>query len=103
MSGDQHATVRGTTQPPGNCCPVAWGLEREFARKYDLQLVPDSAMRQFVLWSPISPLGMWLRGSHLSDDVIHPNKRATQYLAEAVAKTLVQMYGDRIRRGAKSE
>jgi lysophospholipase L1-like esterase len=79
------------------------GLERELARKYDLQLVADSVMRQFVLWSPISPPGMWLRGSHLSDDGIHPNKRGTQYLAEAVAKALVQMYGDRIRTGSHSE
>ena len=84
--------------PRGFMTDPYWGLERELARQYDLQLVSDAAIRQFVLWSPISPPGMWFPKQHLSDDGIHPNKFGTQYLAATVAKALVQMYGEEIRR-----
>jgi acyl-CoA thioesterase I len=79
-------------------------LEREIARQYDLQLISDSAIRRLVLWSPVSPPGIWSPASwHLSDDGIHPNRRGTRHLAETVAAALVNMYGPPIRRTATTE
>lgn len=69
------------------------GLERQLADEHDLELVPDSAVRQLVLWSPISPPGMWIAGSHLSDDGIHTNARGSRFVAQLVADALVRMYG----------
>ncbi len=73
------------------------GLEREIAAEEDVQLVPDSGIRQLVLWSPIAPPGMWLPDSHLSDDGIHTNRRGNVYLARYVASALEAMYGPAIR------
>ncbi|MHB0955196.1 MAG: GDSL-type esterase/lipase family protein [Pirellulaceae bacterium] len=73
------------------------GLEREIAHEQDVELVADSAIRQLVLWSPIAPPGMWLRGTHLSDDGIHTNARGSKYLARYVADALQRMYGEQIR------
>lgn len=73
------------------------GLEREIAYERDLELVGDSAIRNLVLWSPISPPGMWLPSEHLSQDGIHPNARGTTYLAERVAEGLVNVYGEQLR------
>jgi lysophospholipase L1-like esterase/heme/copper-type cytochrome/quinol oxidase subunit 4 len=64
------------------------GLERELARQYDLELVPDSAIRECVLWSPMAPPGMWTGGPWLSDDGLHPNPRGNELLAKQVAKAL---------------
>lgn len=73
------------------------GLERELARKYDLQLVPDSVIRRFVLFSPIMPPGMWLpTHQHLSNDGLHPNERGNEAFAKAVTLALVKTYGDTI-------
>ncbi len=79
--------------PRGFMTDPYWGLERELAQQHDLQLVSDSGIRQFVLWSPISPPGMWLPDSHLSDDGIHSNPRGSAYLARHVAASLCAMYG----------
>ena len=87
--------------PRGFMTDPFWGLERELARKYDLQLVSDGVIRRFVLWSPISLPGAWFPNQHLSDDGIHPNKRGTRLLAETVANSLVQMYGQEIREVSK--
>ncbi|MGM0488545.1 MAG: GDSL-type esterase/lipase family protein [Planctomycetota bacterium] len=73
------------------------GLEREIAHEEDVELVSDSAIRQLVLWSPVSPPGMWLPRSRLSDDGIHANARGSAYLARHVARTLARMYGREIR------
>jgi lysophospholipase L1-like esterase len=70
------------------------GLERELARKYDLELIPDTLIRKLVIWSPYSPPGMWCNATtHLSDDGLHPNDRGIAHLAEGVAATLIRMYG----------
>jgi acyl-CoA thioesterase I len=70
------------------------GLEREMARKRDLEIIPDTAIRRLVLWSPASPPGMWLpRDSRLSDDGLHPNSRGNTMLAECVAAALKGIYG----------
>ncbi len=72
------------------------GLERDLARENDLELVPDSAIRQLVLWSPVSPPGMWMPNSHLSDDGIHTNARGDTFVARYVANALERMYGSPI-------
>ena len=74
------------------------GLEREIALEYDVELVSDSAIRQLVLWSPISPPGMWMPGSHLSDDGIHTNSRGNVVVARHVADALARMCGEQILR-----
>lgn len=48
-------------------------LERGLARQYDLELVPDSTIRQFVIWSAPVPLARMLGKQTLSDDGLHPN------------------------------
>ena len=78
---------------------VDWfnGLERELAREYDLELVPDTAIRQLVLWSSSMPPGTWVNANaRLSDDGLHPNARGNAYLAECVAAALANMYGVQI-------
>jgi lysophospholipase L1-like esterase len=69
------------------------GLERELARKFDLELVPDTAIRILVLRSPSSPLGSILPKPFLSDDGLHPNISGAKYLAETFKMTIVKMYG----------
>lgn len=74
------------------------GLERQIADEKDVELVADSAIREWVLWSPISPPGMWFPGSRLSDDGIHSNPRGSVHLARQVADALERMYGPQIRK-----
>lgn len=74
------------------------GLERQIADEQDLELVADSAIREWVLWSPISPPGMWCPASRLSDDGIHSNPRGSAHLARRVADALERMYGPQIRK-----
>lgn len=74
------------------------GLERQIADEQDLELVADSAIREWVLWSPILPPGMWFPASRLSDDGIHSNPRGSAHLARQVADALERMYGPQIRK-----
>jgi len=71
------------------------GLERGMARERDLELVPDTAIRNLVLWGRVSPLGKWI-GPALSDDGLHPNELGDRYLATWVADALVRLYGKKI-------
>lgn len=75
------------------------GLERELARQYDLELIPDTAIRNFVLWSRSCPPGAWTEGPYLSDDGLHPNARGEKYLAEVVLATLARLFGPAIKSG----
>jgi lysophospholipase L1-like esterase len=72
------------------------GLDRELAREYDLELVPDGAIRQLVFFSPILPLASWT-GRKLSDDGLHPNAAGNEFLAGRVEAALSRVYGDRLR------
>jgi lysophospholipase L1-like esterase len=83
--------------PRGFMTDPFWGLEREIAHKKDVQLVADTAIRQLVLWSPISPPGMWFPEKHLSDDGIHSNRRGSEFVARHVADALQRMFGSEIR------
>lgn len=91
------ATVVLLEIPRGFITDPFWGLEREIAHEQDVQLVADSAIRQLVVWSPIAPPGMWMPGSHLSDDGIHTNRRGSEFLARQVADALQHLYGPEIR------
>jgi len=74
------------------------GLERELARRHDLELVSDTPIRRLILWSPYAPPGMWLdRTRHLSDDGLHANARGNRVLAEEVAESLARLFGPEIR------
>jgi lysophospholipase L1-like esterase len=75
------------------------GLERELAREHDLELVSDTAIRNFVLWSRSCPPGAWTEGPYLSDDGLHPNARGEEYLAGVVLDSLVRLFGPQIERG----
>ena len=73
------------------------GLERELARRYDLELITDTSIRNLVLWSAYAPPGMWCNAStHLSVDGLHPNTLGNAYLANRVVTTLTGMYGPEI-------
>jgi hypothetical protein len=75
-------------------------LERGMARQKRLELIPDTAIRRLVLWSPCAPPGMWLKPqSRLSDDGLHPNARGNRLLAEYVADALARIYGPGVRAG----
>jgi lysophospholipase L1-like esterase len=69
------------------------GLERELAREYDLELIPDTAIRMLVVRSPAIPVvGDWAK-PHLSDDGLHPNEAGAKMLAEIVHRALQYLYG----------
>jgi acyl-CoA thioesterase I len=71
-------------------------LERGLARQYDLELVPDSTIRQFVIWSAPVPLANMFGRQTLSNDGLHPNAAGAQAFAEAVLKALVKVYGSKV-------
>lgn len=73
------------------------GLERELARQYDLELIPDTAIRNFVLWSRSCPPGAWTQGPYLSDDGLHPNAHGEAYLANIVLASLVRLFGPEVK------
>jgi len=72
------------------------GLERELARKYDLELIHDGAIRQLVIFSPFTPLGK--SGRVLSDDGLHPNAAGNAFLADRVEAALARVYGGSLQR-----
>lgn len=77
---------RGIIQDP------FYGLERELAREFDLELVPDTMVRRCFFSSPIAPPGIWMDPSnHLSDDGLHPNMRGQVVFAQSVAAAIERM------------
>lgn len=79
--------------PRGFICDPYFGLERELARKHDLQLISDSVIRNLVLWGPQIPPGMWFQDERLSYDGLHPNDAGNRWLADHVAAAIARMYG----------
>jgi lysophospholipase L1-like esterase len=74
------------------------GLERELARRHDLELISDSAIRQCVLRSPAAPPGTWLGPPYLSEDGLHPNSAGADLLAHDVAAALLRLFGPEVLR-----
>ena len=69
-----------------------YGLEREIARDFDLQLISDTMIRRLIYWSPIIPPGAWVSADHrLSKDGLHPNGAGNQMMAETVAAALAKV------------
>jgi lysophospholipase L1-like esterase len=63
-----------------------YGFERQLAREYDLDLVPDTMIRRLIFWSPMIPPGSLVPPlQRLSDDGLHPNDLGNQMMAETVA------------------
>lgn len=66
-----------------------FGLERQLAREYDLDLIPDTMMRQLVYWGPFFPPGSVVSESwRLSEDSLHPNDAGNRMMAKKVASYL---------------
>ena len=66
-------------------------LEREIAYEHDVQLVPDTWLRQIVLIRPESQPGLWVPAWRLSDDGIHSNQRGSRSIARHVSVALAEM------------
>jgi lysophospholipase L1-like esterase len=116
VEGDERAAVKANLEAIITACRgmgaevvlveiprgLVWdpfgGLERNLARKHDLELVADTPIRNLVLWSPSGPLGM-LGGpqSYLSNDGLHPNARGNRHLAQYVADALIRLAAPEIR------
>ena len=79
--------------PRGFVVDAFSGLERELARKYDLELMPDTAIRMLVLRGGSLPWVEALAGPRLSDDGLHPNVAGAHCLADAVRQQIERMYG----------
>ncbi|MGD9633514.1 MAG: GDSL-type esterase/lipase family protein [Pirellulales bacterium] len=72
------------------------GLERELAREYDLELIPDSTIRMLVVRSPAIPLVGDVTKPHWSDDGLHPNVDGARMMADVVYRALQGIYGPTI-------
>jgi lysophospholipase L1-like esterase len=84
--------------PRGFFSDPYWGLERQLARQYRLELIPDTAIRRLLLSSPTMPPGQWTSGPFLTQgDGLHPNAGGNQLLAAYVAAALERIYGAAIR------
>lgn len=63
-----------------------YGFERQLAREFDLDLVPDTMVRRLVFWSPIIPPGSFASDSQrLSEDGLHPNEAGNRMMAKTIA------------------
>jgi lysophospholipase L1-like esterase len=63
-----------------------FGFERQLAREYDLDLVPDTMIRRLVFWGPMIPPGSLVPPiQRLSDDGLHPNDLGNRMMAETLA------------------
>lgn len=81
--------------PRGFISDPYFGLERQLAREYDLELIPDTLIRRFIFWSPIAPPGIWCpRDWHLSSDGLHPNQAGNALFAKSV-QTAIDRIGSR--------
>lgn len=79
--------------PRGYITDPYLGLERRLARKYDLELIPDTILRRLWLSGPVLPPGSWTSGPYLTEsDGIHPNQRGEDYLAQQVAARLKRLF-----------
>jgi acyl-CoA thioesterase-1 len=85
---DAGAAVVLVEIPRGFITDSFSGLERELAREYDLELIPDTAIRMLVVRSPAIPVIGEVAVSHLSDDGLHPNVAGANYLAHVVNDAL---------------
>lgn len=63
-----------------------YGMDRQLAREYDLDLVPDTMIRTLVYWSPVVPPGSLVsRSLHLSEDGLHPTAKGNVMMAKKIA------------------
>jgi len=80
--------------PRGYMFDLFFGLEREVAREYDLELIPDTMIRRLLLSSPALPPGQWLGGPFLTEpDGVHPSPLGNELIAGYVAEALQRLYG----------
>ena len=93
---EADATVVLVEVPRGFISDPFAGLERELAREYDLELIPDSAIRMLVVRSPVIPIVGNFAKPHWSDDGLHPNETGARMLAEAVLGSLNDLCGPAI-------
>ncbi len=90
----KHISVILVEIPRGFIADYFGGFERRLARKYDLQLVSDTMIRQLVYFSAVIPPGSWLDSNrHLSEDGLHPNSRGNQVMAQKIRRAVKQLTG----------
>lgn len=93
QSRDAGADVILMEIPRGFMFDPFASLEREIAYEKDVQLVPDTWLRQIVFLSPIAPPGKWFPSLQLSVDGIHSNPKGSKAIARRVAQAIEAMYG----------
>lgn len=77
--------------PRGFVVDPWYGMERELAREFDLELVHDCMIRRLIFWSPIIPPGSLVSADmRLSDDGLHPNRLGNKMMAEAIAQHVME-------------
>lgn len=94
LSRDAGAEVILMEIPRGFIFDPFASLEREIAFENDVQLVPDTWLRQIVIFSPVAPPGKWLPDWQLSDDGIHSNPKGSKAIAKRVADAIRAVFGD---------
>ncbi len=83
---DCGAEVVLVSIPRGFISDPWYGFERQLARQYDLDLVPDTMIRRLVYWSPIVPPGSLVPESYrFSEDGLHPNENGNRMMAKKIA------------------
>lgn len=93
------ATVVIVEIPRGFINDPYFGLERELASRFDLQLIPDTMVRRLSYWSPVVPPGSFFGPKmHNSKDGLHPNKRGNKMMAGYVAAALKKVLGEEVAR-----
>ncbi len=89
-----HIAVILVEIPRGFITDFYGGFERRLARKYDLQLVSDTMIRQLVYFSAVIPPGSWLDSNrHLSEDGLHPNSNGNQMMAHRICRAVNRLTG----------
>ena len=89
---DAGASVVLVEIPRGFITDPFAGLERELAREYDLELIPDSMIRMLVVRSPAIPMVGDVAKPHLSGDGLHPNPTGARYLADRIVSALRRLF-----------
>lgn len=83
--------------PRGFITDTYFGLERELASEFDLEVIPDTLIRRLVLFGPdFAPGSMYPREQLLSHDHLHPNALGNETMADVIAGSLQRVFGSEI-------
>ena len=65
------------------------------AREHGLELVPDTAIRSFILLGPAVGPAKWFESLRLSDDGVHPNVEGYHVWAKSMEPVLRKLLNDK--------